>query len=170
MAATITNKMWSLNKTGIFVFFIVFFFTGCKQHNMAASNQTTSYAFRLKPGQDLKVEIEKFVAANKIEAGWIATCVGSLTNYNIRFANEPNGSTGNGHFEIISLTGTVSTNGSHLHIGISDSTGKTLGGHLLQGCTIYTTAEIVLQSSNNFIFKRAKDGSTPWEELQVEKK
>ena len=129
---------------------------------------TKAYAFRLKPGQDLKKEIEKFVTENQIQAGWISTCVGSLTQYNIRFANQPNGSTDSGHFEIVSLTGTVSTNGSHIHISISDSTGKTIGGHLMDGNIIYTTAEIVILSSDEFIFNRKKDGTTPWEELQVE--
>ncbi len=134
---------------------------------MSASN-TTSYAFRLKPGQDLKQEIQKLVAEKQIKAGWISTCVGSLTNYNIRFANQPEGAQDSGHFEIVSLTGTVSVNGSHIHISISDSTGKTIGGHLMDGCKIYTTAEIVIGSSDSFTFKREKDGTTPWEELQVE--
>jgi len=125
------------------------------------------YAFRLKPGQDLKQEIKKIVTEKQIKAGWVSTCAGSLTNYNIRFANQPEGSTGSGHFEIVSLTGTVSINGSHLHISISDNAGKTIGGHLMDGCIVYTTAEIVLLSSDNFEFKREKDGSTPWMELQV---
>jgi uncharacterized protein len=129
----------------------------------------TTYPFRLKPGQDLRKSIEEYVKENDIKAGWVATCVGSLTDYNIRFANQKEGNTGTGHFEIVSLTGTVSTNGSHIHISVSDSTGRTIGGHLLQGCIVYTTAEIVLHSSPNYIFKREKDGSTPWEELQVEK-
>jgi len=128
----------------------------------------TTYAFRLKPGQDLKTEIQKLVNEKQIKAGWIATCAGSLTKYNIRFANQPNGSIDSGHFEIVSLTGTVSVNGSHIHISISDSTGKTIGGHLIEGCTIYTTAEIVILSSNELVFKREKDGTTEWEELQVE--
>lgn len=127
----------------------------------------TAYAFRLKPGQDLKKEIQQLVNQKKIKAGWVSTCAGSLTDYNIRFANQPDGSTGNGHFEIVSLTGTVSINGNHLHISISDSTGKTIGGHLMDSCIIYTTAEIVLLSSDEFEFTREKDGSTPWEELQV---
>jgi predicted DNA-binding protein with PD1-like motif len=128
----------------------------------------TTHAFRLKPGQDLKQGIEAMVNEKKITAGWISTGVGSLTKYNIRFANQPEGSSDSGHFEIVSLTGTVSVNGSHLHISISDSTGKTIGGHLLEGSTIYTTAEIVILSSNDLHFKREKDGTTPWEELQVE--
>ena len=127
----------------------------------------TPHAFRLKPGQDLKQEIQKIVAEKQIKAGWISTCVGSLTNYNIRFANQPQGSAGSGHFEIVSLTGTVSINGSHLHISISDSTCKTIGGHLVDGCIVYSTAEIVLLSSDDFEFRREKDGSTEWKELQV---
>ena len=129
-----------------------------------------SYAIRLMPGEDLQAGIEKAVTSNHIEAGWIATGVGSLTRYHIRFANQPEGTTGNGHFEIVSLVGTLSTNGNHLHLSISDSTGTTIGGHLLQGCTVYTTAEIVLYATDKYSFSREKDGTTPWEELQVKEK
>ncbi|MFT3911631.1 MAG: DNA-binding protein [Ferruginibacter sp.] len=133
--------------------------------------QTTStFAFRLKPGADLKTSIQAFVTESKLTAAWIITCVGSLTNYNIRFANQPIGSSGEGHFEIVSLTGTLSINGSHMHISISDSSGKIIGGHLMEGCIVYTTAEIVIQSSDGLVFKRDKDGSTPWKELKVEEK
>jgi uncharacterized protein len=140
---------------------------GCT-NNQRMNGKISIYALRLKPGEDLQEGIEKAVAANKIEAGWIATTVGSLTRYTIRFANQSAGSVGEGHFEIVSLTGTVSTNGSHLHLSISDSTGKTIGGHLLQGCTVYTTAEIIINATDKYQFERRKDGTTPWEELQVE--
>jgi uncharacterized protein len=129
-----------------------------------------THAFRLKPGTDLKREIESYVKASNIQAGWISCGVGSLTNYNIRFANQPEGSKGSGHFEIVSLVGTVSLNGSHIHISISDSTGKTIGGHLLDDNLVYTTAEIVIQESDDFVFMREKDGNTPWEELKIKKK
>ena len=129
-----------------------------------------SHAFRLKPGQDLKQSIDSFVKTKNIQAGWIAGCVGSLTEYNIRFANQEKGYSDKGHFEIVSLAGTLSVNGSHMHLSISDSTGKTIGGHLLAGCKVYTTAEIVISESTEFIFTREKDGSTPWEELQIRKK
>jgi len=128
---------------------------------------TNIYAFRLKPGEDLKLAIEQVVKEKYINAGWVATCAGSLTTYTIRFANQPGGSTGEGYFEIVSLVGTISTNGSHLHISISDSTGKTIGGHLMEGCKVYTTAEIVLQATGKYQFTREKDGTTPWEELQI---
>lgn len=129
-----------------------------------------THALRLKPNADLRKEIEAYVKQNNIQAGWINCGVGSLTQYNIRFANQPDGATGSGHFEIVSLIGTVSANGSHIHISVSDSTGKTIGGHLMENNIIYTTAEIVIQETNDYIFTREKDGTTPWEELQIKKK
>ena len=143
---------------------------GCKtSHEMKNVSNINVHAIRLKPKEDLRKAIEDYAKQNNIVAGWMVTCVGSLTNYNIRFANEEKGTSGMGHFEIVSLVGTVSKNGCHIHISISDSTGRTIGGHLLAGCTVYTTAEIVMQSTPDLIFKREKDGSTPWEELQIER-
>ena len=126
-----------------------------------------THALRLKPGEDIKQSLQEFVRKNSIKAGWIATCVGSLTTYNIRFANQQEGAKNNGYFEIVSLVGTLSVNGSHIHISLADGAGKTIGGHLLDGCMVYTTAEIVLQEANELQFTREMDGSTPWEELQI---
>ena len=134
------------------------------------NDEVTIHAFRLKPGQDLKQEITSYVQQHKIEAGWIITCVGSVTQYNLRFANQPDGIKAAGHFEIVSLVGTVSINGSHLHMSVSDSTGKTIGGHLLDSNLVYTTAEIVIGEGKQLVFTREKDGTTPWEELQVKPK
>ena len=129
-----------------------------------------SHAIRLKPGEDLRTGIQKFVTEKQIVAGWITSCAGSLTEYTIRFANQRQGNSSKGYFEIVSLTGTLSANGSHLHISISDSTGKTIGGHLLEGCIVYTTAEIIISESRTLIFTREKDGTTLWKELKIEKK
>lgn len=134
------------------------------------SNDLSIHAFRLKPGQDLKQEIERFVISQDIEAGWIITCAGSLVQTNIRYASQPGGVIMKGHFEIVSLSGTVSIHGSHLHISISDGSGKTTGGHLLDGNLIYTTAELVIGESKQLVFTREKDGSSPWKELQVNEK
>lgn len=134
------------------------------------TDEVKMHAFRLKPGQDLKKEIAAYVQLHKIEAGWIVTCVGSLTQYNLRFANMPDSKKANGHFEIVSLVGTVSINGSHLHLSVSDSTGQTIGGHLLDENIVYTTAEIVIGEGQQLVFTREKDGTTKWEELQVKPK
>ncbi|HYE54450.1 MAG TPA: PPC domain-containing DNA-binding protein [Chitinophagaceae bacterium] len=134
---------------------------------MSAQEKITSHAFRLLPGEDLRNGIKNFVQKNGIKAGWIMTGVGSLTQFNIRFADQQEGMQGSGHFEIVSLVGTLSIRGSHIHISISDSSGKTIGGHLLEGCRVYTTAEIVIAETDRYEFTRENDGSTPWQELQI---
>ncbi|NJC27766.1 PPC domain-containing DNA-binding protein [Neolewinella antarctica] len=126
------------------------------------------HALRLLPGQDLKQEIQAYVERNGIEAGFVQTCVGSLTDWHLRFANAPAGTTGTGHFEIVSLVGLVSTHGTHLHVSVSDSLGRVTGGHLLDGNVVYTTAEIVIGESLDHVFQRANDGSTPYKELRVD--
>lgn len=140
------------------------FILSCKQQMIK------THPIRLKLGADLRKEIEAYVKQLNIKAGWIVTCAGSLTQYNIRFANQPHGVTGSGHFEIVSLAGTVSVNGSHIHMSISDSTGKTIGGHLLDSNFVFTTAEIIIQQDDAFEFTREKDGTTQWEELQIKTK
>lgn len=140
----------------------------CKTVHAVQNENITTYALRLLPGMDLRNEISKFVKEKDIKAGWIASCAGSLTIYNIRYANQEKPSSGTGHFEIVSLSGTLSVNGDHIHISISDEQGKTTGGHLVPGCIIYTTAEIIIQTTDKYIFKREKDGSTPWPELQIQ--
>ena len=113
-----------------------------------------NYTFRLKPGDDIFDSIDSFIREKKIEAGCVLSGVGSLTRSVLRLANRDHYSEYEGHFVIVSLTGTVSIHGSHLHISISDGGGKTIGGHLVSGCKIYTTAEIVLAVFNDVVYKR----------------
>ena len=126
--------------------------------------------FRLKPHQDLKVEILKFAAANNLKAAAIVSCAGSLEQYNIRFANQPDGTFVKGFFEIVSLSGTFSDKSSHLHIAVSDSNGVTIGGHLMNNNLVYTTAEIVVVELTDLEFVREPDPTYGYEELVVKKR
>ena len=129
------------------------------------------HTFRLKPAQDLFDSIEAFVVAKKIEAGCVLSSVGSLTHATLRLANRNFYNEYEGHFEIVSMTGTVSTNGSHIHVSISDGDGVTIGGHLVSGCKIYTTAEIVIAEFDDVIYKRELlENDSGYEELVVYKK
>jgi predicted DNA-binding protein with PD1-like motif len=133
----------------------------------AQSSPLKTYALRLKPGDDLRQQLTAFVQANHIVAGTMITCVGSLTVTTLRLANQEGPSVYKGHFEIVSLVGTLSTNGSHLHLAVSDSTGRTIGGHLLDGCIVYTTAEIVLGELPQLEFRRDTDATFGYKELVV---
>ena len=135
---------------------------------MAPSSTLKAYALRLKPGDDLRQQLNAFVAAHYLEAGAVLTCVGSLTDVSLRLANQENATYYHGHFEIVSLVGTLSaTGGGHLHLAVADSTGRTLGGHLLDGCRVYTTAEVVLGALPALQFVRETDATFGYQELVV---
>jgi len=125
------------------------------------------YSFRLSPGQDLKKELDAFAKEKNLQAGYVITCVGSLRKAVLRLANQPEAVTWVQKYEIVSLVGTFSPDGSHLHISLSDSTGQTVGGHLMNGCEVYTTAEIVIGEATALQFRRELDPQTTYKELKV---
>ena len=125
------------------------------------------FALRLKPNMDLKQSLTEFVNLKDIKAGFIVTAIGSLQQANIRFANQSDSKIVNEKFEILSLNGTLATTGIHIHISIADKEGKTIGGHLDNGCIIYTTAEIVIGVSEEFTFIRNIDEQTGYKELEI---
>ena len=131
------------------------------------SSRLESYAFRGLPHQDLKQVILDFAAHHNIQAGAVLTAVGSLEQYHIRFANQNAGVLRRGHFEIVSLAGTLSSTACHLHISLSDESGQTIGGHLLGQNLIYTTAEIVIAVLPDFVFDRETDPAYHYKELVV---
>jgi predicted DNA-binding protein with PD1-like motif len=128
------------------------------------------HSFRLKPHEDLKIEILKFATVKKLKAAAIVSCAGSLEQFNIRFANQPNGTIAKGTFEIVSLSGTFSDTSSHLHISISDERGVTIGGHLLDHNLVYTTVELVIVELTDLEFTRETDPTYGYRELVVKQR
>jgi len=130
--------------------------------------------FRLKPGADLKSSIEAKIAESNITAGFIVTCVGGLEQATVRMAGaKPDAQdirTFTGDFEIVSLVGTVSVSGTHLHMSFSDKEGVAHGGHLKEGTIIHPTAEIVLGIDESVEMHRELDEETGFPELVVKSK
>jgi predicted DNA-binding protein with PD1-like motif len=125
------------------------------------------YALRLHPGDDLKIKLADFVKENKIKAGYIITCVGGLSQATLRLSNMNETKTWKENFEITSLTGTLSPDGNHLHISIANKDGVTIGGHLMDGSIIFTTAEIIIGEAPDLIFTRETDPATSYKELKI---
>lgn len=125
------------------------------------------FALRLHPGQDLGLELGRFVGENGLQAAFILTCVGSLRQAALRLANRSETTLYEDKFEIVSLVGTLDAGGYHLHLSLSDGGGRTLGGHLMEGCLIYTTAEIVIGEAEHLLFSRPFDPETGYPELEV---
>src|SRR4029078_7959810 len=100
-------------------------------------------------------------------AGFVISAAGSLTKVALRMANRNESTLMEGHFEIVSLTGTLSHDGVHLHMAVSDGEGKTTGGHLMDGCVVFTTVELVVGDAAEPLFRRELDERTSFKELDI---
>ncbi len=126
------------------------------------------YAFRLRPGQDLKRGLLDFARAHRLRAASVVTCVGSLQRLHVRFANQDHGTVLEGKYEIVSLVGTFHADeGGHFHLSVADEQGQMVGGHLLEGNLVYTTAEVVVVEATQLEFRRTPDEATGYRELEV---
>jgi len=131
------------------------------------TGQQEIFAFRLKPGQDLKLSLLDFAAQKKLKAAYIITCVGSLQTAHLRMAGAKIKKKWEEKLEIVSLTGTLFEGECHLHISLSTELGNVFGGHMLDGCLINSTAEIVVDEAKHLFFSREKDADTGYTELVV---
>jgi predicted DNA-binding protein with PD1-like motif len=97
--------------------------------------------------------------------------VGSVTRAALRYANQKESAVQEGHFEVVSLVGTIgSTSGEHLHMSVSDEHGVTTGGHLMPGSVVYTTLEVAILSLEDRTFVRVPDPLSGFDELQIEER
>ena len=132
------------------------------------------HAFRLTPGTDLKGALERLVHEHALAAGCILSCVGSLSRARLRmpggFGEAEAFRTFDEPMEIVSLAGTLSPDGLHVHISLSRRDGACVGGHLVQGCLVNTTAELVIGDLSHLEFRRPLDSATGYGELSVRAK
>ena len=123
------------------------------------------HAIRLTPGQDIMEQLQAWAMGH--EAASVLSVVGSLQHATLRFANQPDTTRIDGPLEILSLSGTLSKHGAHLHLSVADGNGKMTGGHLKPGNPIFTTAEIVLGVYPDLVFDRELDQTYGYKELVV---
>ena len=124
-------------------------------------------AFRLGPGDDLKSELTRLATENQFGAAVVISAVGSLSEVSLRLANRPEPTGFWGKHEIVSLMGTLSKDGIHIHMSVANSKGQTVGGHVMNGSTVFTTAEIVIAELSALAFTREPCPLTGFNELVV---
>jgi len=122
---------------------------------------------RLQPGDDLRQALETWMGEQQEQAGCVISAVGSLSVAELRFAGAAAATTIRGDLEILSLSGTLSTDGAHLHIAVADSSGAVIGGHLCSGSLVRTTAELVIGLLPEWQFRRERDPATGYAELAI---
>jgi predicted DNA-binding protein with PD1-like motif len=126
-----------------------------------------SLPVRLHPRQDLRIALQSILAEHKVGAAYVLQGIGSLSTARIRYAGVDAPTELHGDLEILTLAGSLSPDGVHLHISVSDAEGRVFGGHVAPGCIVRTTAEILVALLPDHHFSRAPDLQSGWDELVV---
>lgn len=124
-------------------------------------------AFRLLPGTDVLDGLRVVMQAHGFKAAFVAGCVGSLSRAQLRYAGVSRGTDLVGDMEIVSLIGTLDSAGEHLHLAVADAHGVTSGGHVLPGCLVRTTLELVIGELPECEFLRRPCERSGYDELCV---
>ncbi|WP_432725457.1 PPC domain-containing DNA-binding protein [Variovorax sp. W6] len=125
---------------------------------------------RLNPGDDLRVSLDSALKQGDAEAAFVVSGIGSLSGASIRFAGAQLPERIEGDLEILTLAGSLSPDGSHLHVSVSDASGRVFGGHMAPGCIVRTTAEILVAVLRDWRFARTHDPLTGYAELSPRRK
>jgi predicted DNA-binding protein with PD1-like motif len=120
---------------------------------------------RLDAGTDLRRALE--AAAASIGPAFVVSGIGSLSGCRLRLAGQAAETVFDGPFELVSLAGSLTPDGAHLHASVADAQGRVLGGHLTYGNTVRTTAEVLLCAVEGWAMGRALDPRTGYLELVV---
>eukprot|EP01114_Cavostelium_apophysatum_P008542 TRINITY_DN21095_c0_g1_i1.p2 TRINITY_DN21095_c0_g1~~TRINITY_DN21095_c0_g1_i1.p2 ORF type:complete len:140 (-),score=9.59 TRINITY_DN21095_c0_g1_i1:127-546(-) len=121
----------------------------------------------LRPDQDLRLSLEALLSEHGMDAAFVLQGIGSLSVARIRFAGRSEATELRQDLEIVSLGGSLSPDGAHLHIAVSDADGKLIGGHVAPGCIVRTTAEILVAHLPDHRFGREPDAASGWDELVI---
>ena len=121
---------------------------------------------RLPPGVDLRHALEALVSAHDAPL-FVVAGIGSLVSARLRYAGEASEAEVAGPLEIVSLSGTVTVSGAHLHMAVSDAAGRVWGGHVGPGNVVRTTAEILLAPLPGWSMTRGWDAATGFDELVI---
>jgi uncharacterized protein len=122
---------------------------------------------RLLPGHDLRGMLEAALFEHDASAGFVLQGIGSLSVAQLRFAGAPQPAELHGDMEILTLAGSLSRDGAHLHMSVADANGAVTGGHVALGCIVRTTAEILVMLLPGHEFTRASDAQSGCNELVV---
>lgn len=126
---------------------------------------------RLPTDGDLLEEITRFVKKKEIKTG-IIKAIGAVSEAKTGYYNQKAGeyeyTKYNQHLEIVSCIGNISIlDGEpmvHAHINLADSEGKTFGGHLAKGTTIFATELYIEELTGEEKIRKndKKTGLTLW--------
>jgi predicted DNA-binding protein with PD1-like motif len=130
-------------------------------------NAMQTVALRIPAGADLRAALADLPARHGVGAAFVLQGIGSLEVAAIRYAGRDACSDLRGDLEILTLGGSLSPDGPHLHMTVADADGRVSGGHVGQGCIVRTTAEVLVGLLPEMRFSREEDPVTGYKELVV---
>jgi uncharacterized protein len=102
-----------------------------------------SLPLKLGPGSDLRHSLEE-LAIEQGASGFVLGVVGNLSRAAFQCPGRFEPTVLSGDLEIITLQGTVSPQGVHLHLSLSDGDCQVWGGHLEPGTLVLKGAELLV--------------------------
>lgn len=120
---------------------------------------------RLHRGDDLLLSIRTLCEREKIDAAVVLSAVGCVSRAVLRDAGGVNLRSVDEPCEIVSLNGTASRTRCHLHLALSREDLSNIGGHMMPGCIVNTTCELVLGVLEHMRFDVEQDVQTGYDEL-----
>ena len=97
----------------------------------------------LGAGSDLHGSLRELAVAHQAQ-GFVLSVVGNLTQAAFQCPGQAEPTVVRGELEIITLQGTFSPEGVHLHLSLSDGSCQVWGGHLEPGTLVQKGADLLL--------------------------
>ncbi|MCP9819764.1 DUF296 domain-containing protein [Synechococcus sp. Cruz-9H2] len=102
-----------------------------------------SVPLHLEPGSDLRRSLEQ-LAQEQNASGFVLGVVGNLAQAAFQCPGKIAPTVLRGELEIITLQGTLSPEGVHLHLSLSDGECRVWGGHLEPGSRVLKGADLLV--------------------------
>ena len=102
-----------------------------------------SLPLKLVPGSDLRLSLEELAQRDGI-SGFVLGVVGNLTKASFQCPGQAEPTVLEGDLEVITLNGTFSPEGVHLHLSLSDGACQVWGGHLEPGTIVQKGVDLLI--------------------------
>jgi len=125
-----------------------------------------SLPLKLAPGSDLRLSLEELAQRDGI-SGFVLGVVGNLTKASFQCPGQAEPTVLEGDLEVITLNGTFSPEGVHLHLSLSDGACQVWGGHLEPGTIVQKGVDLLVGVLDQREGRPARQTATPRIEIAV---
>ena len=121
---------------------------------------------KLAPGSDLRLSLEALAQMDGI-SGFVLGVVGNLTKASFQCPGQAEPTVLEGDLEVITLNGTFSPEGVHLHLSLSDGACQVWGGHLEPGTIVQKGVDLLIGVLEQREGRPARQTAAPRIEIAV---